>query len=100
MLSGKAPVIITESKENVVDPAAEIEKRKRLAEEELEARQRLTEEVNSSKEIAMRQRLAEAERDLAESLRAHTPTTDESNLTSTNDTTTESTTVDALGKGR
>lgn len=91
MLSGRAPVIITQSKENVVETAAEIARQKRLAEEARDL------EINSSVEIARRQRLAEADRDLATALRAHTPTTDEANV---NTTTTESTSVDSVDKGR
>lgn len=76
MLTGKEPIIITESKENVVD---------------------------SSEEIARRQRLAETERDLSNSLRAHTPITDEGNniiATPTNTTTESSNFLDAISKGR
>lgn len=95
MLSGRAPVIITESKENVVESAAEIARQQRLAEAERDLA------VNNSAEIALRQRLAEAERDLATSLRAHTPTTDESNINTSPATTTESTNnVDSVDKGR
>lgn len=83
MLSGKAPVIITQSKENVVDTAEEIAERQRLAEEERQ-------QINSSDEIRLRQRLAQSERDLATSLRAHTPTADEANTS----------TVDSADKGR
>lgn len=68
MFSGKEPIIVTQSKENVVD---------------------------SSEEIAERQRLADAERELASALRAHTPTTDEANKSTSNPTL-----VDALGRGR
>lgn len=93
MLSGREPIIITESKENVVDTSQEIARRERLAEAERDL-------VNSSQEIGRRQRLAEAERDLANSLRAHTPTTDEANLTTQTTTTNTSTNVDLVGKGR
>lgn len=99
MLSGRAPIVITESKENVVDSSQEIARRQRLA--EAEAERDLA--VGSSQEIARRQRLAEAERDLANTLRAHTPTTDEANITlaTPNKTvTTESTNVNSVGKDR
>lgn len=106
MLSGRGPIEIVESKENVVDTAEEIAKRQRLAANEIARRERLAEDerdlINSSEEIARRQRLAANERDLANYLRAHTPTTDEANITSTSPaTTTESTAaVDSVGKGR
>lgn len=93
MLSGRAPIIITESKENVVDTAEEIERREKLAEAEREM-------INSSEEIARRQRLAESDRNLSSSLRAHTPTPDEANNTLTTPTTTESSNVDSADKGR
>ncbi len=96
ILSGRGPVTITESKENVVDSAEEIAKRQRLADAERDFLAETDKDsVNSSDEISKRQRLAAAERDLATSLRSHTPTTDEAN-----DTTTESSNLDSLGKGR
>ncbi|KAJ6638340.1 PDZ and LIM domain protein 2 [Pseudolycoriella hygida] len=74
MLSGRGPIEITEAKENKVD---------------------------SFEEISRRQRLAAGERELADSLRAHTPTTDEANITSTNtNQTNESNTTDSVGKSR
>lgn len=105
MLSGRGPVIITESKENKVDPAEEVERMKtlqRLADGQRQAEIQREADINSSKEIALRQRLAETERDLATSLRAHTPTADESNntLSTPATTTTESTNVDSADKGR
>ncbi|KAG4078071.1 hypothetical protein HA402_002122 [Bradysia odoriphaga] len=95
MLSGRGPVIITQSKENVVDKYEDMARQ--------QAENTRQQEIDSSAEIAMRQRLAEAERDLAKALRAHTPTTDESNVTmeTTASTTTESTNLIGLpGKGR
>lgn len=93
MLSGRGPIEITESKENVVENEQEA-RRHRLAEAERDLA------INSSKEIALRQRLAEAERDLANTLRAHTPTTDEANTTLATPNTTTTTTVNSEGKDR
>lgn len=104
MLSGRGPVIITQSKENVVDKYEDILRQQNVegSRQDAESSQQ---EVDSSEEIALRQRLAAAERDLAKALRAHTPTTDESNVTletetTTATTTTESTSIDSPGKGR
>ncbi|XP_037048163.1 uncharacterized protein LOC119082692 [Bradysia coprophila] len=101
MLSGRGPVIITQSKENVVDKYEDMARQQ--AENARQAAESLQQEIDSSEEIALRQRLADAERDLAKALRAHTPTTDESNVTmgTTASTTTESTNLlDTPGKGR
>lgn len=96
MLSGKAPVKIIPSKENVVESLEEIERLQRQAEDEQEM-------INSSAEIARRQRLAATERDLASTLRAHTPTADEANISVATETTTTNAspiTLDELYKGR
>lgn len=109
MLSGRDPVEITQSKENVVDPYAEIAARQQQANNNAQQVANSAQvDANNSEEIALRQSLAEAQRDLAKALRAHTPTTDESNLTAgnatnaiaTTTTTTESLTVDSPYKGR